>query len=525
MAVPGTGTTFVDHSGYGRTITNTGTPTKHVALVSDGGQSLVLGSATVQIESPVFVQGQESKGFTLEAAFRAFGTPSEQQVLGNGGQMDGIVVNGNVVSFIVRYANGTAAIASHNLQIPRAVLVHGVYNVNKVTLFVDGVPVAEDNATEEQQAAGFATTTSTLQSGYTAGSQSIAVNALGSYATPLSDESIARHNLIAKTVQGGASVASSHLGDRIDVSLETADVFLDQWWTTAEDWKEAVLENVVVQNERLEPQFEDGVSVPGQWLDSFSLEAADTTSIYGVVLGWDGEGVKVEVSLDTETWEEVQRGVAPALIPEGFDPTDKELQIRVSFEGEIENDTSYIDSLNVVGLKTAGAQEQYGRIVTYSNAVPERDYPPLQLNENWGTEIAAGGSVEISADLSDEATPARTVELWIRRNGTNPTLSVTGTTYINGASGSTTLPDGQWVLMHVVLAADHTDSIVINGPAQVGQVVIYETALTAAEVESVYKSYIGANQARVPTNSSIIVSDSDSGANIYAHDWSITASG
>src|SRR5690606_17402888 len=364
-----------------------------------------------------------------------------------------------------------------------------------------------------------------ISSGETSGSQGIAISGVAIYVQALSPESIARHFSVGRSVPRMEEVANANAGSFIPLSIDTAPVFLDQWWSTEEDWKDATLENVSVLNDRLVPQMADEVSLTGQWIDNFVLGATDATSIYGVVPNWDGEGATVEASIDGSTWEVLSRGRKISSIPEGFNPKDKSMLVRVSFSGGIPNDPSYIDNLNMVGILSSPGTTGAGRIVSYDNSSPEREYVPLALHDNWGAGISDDGTVTISVDPNSDAPPVRTIELWIKRVGTAPSISMSGTTYINGQSSSTDIPDGRWSLIHIVSASNITGDIIISGPCQVGGANLYDYAFTASDVLRNYRMYSVSDILKVTDNSTVQVLKSQQRVSIYAHDWSIISSG
>lgn len=517
-----------DYSGYNATATiSGGTPPSHPGLCKGATYAPVFSSTiTAATASTVFKQGYEKDPFALAAWVRVVNPSgnSEQKILSNSGQYDGLTINGNVVAFTTKFSTAPEARCSYDLQQERAVYAVGVHTETKNSLYVNGVLVSEVTLTEAQQADTFTATSANLSTGTTLGNQKIAVNGLAIFGSALTGETILRQYNAGLAVLDTEEITASFNGDHLNMSLSNADVFLDQWWSTAEDWNAAKLDNVSVINDQLVPQFNGTVSVAGRWYDSFDITGSGGTSINGVQFNWDGEGATVEVSLDGTSWETVSRGVNVTTIPPGFNPTNKELQIRVSFPGGITNDTSYMDNLNAVGLKTGVMVVQAGRTITLTSAYAERDYPHLQYHDNWGTEIPSGATAVISADAL-EATVARTIGLWIKRKGTNPTLSMTGITYQNGAAATATLVDDQWTLMHVVAAADVTGTITINGPAQVGAVAIYDTALSAAQVASIYANHMGTERVQAGDNSVLQITEPVNAATIYAHDWSITAAG
>lgn len=516
-----------DASGYGKSVTTTGAPALHAPLFHGGQWAAVLNSTTtVSFESTIFKQGMEQRPFSLAAIFKVTAGKSEQQVIGNNNQMDGIVVNGTVVSFVVKFADATAAIASFDLGVTQTVFACGVYSVDKITLMINGEAVDSQDITESQTAAGFSTTTASLYSGQTAGGQSLALGMVALYPRTLDGDSFARQYTVATLLPTPDGVVTMHGGDRLDPSMNTANMFLRQTWTSDDDWNQAELNNVAVVDSMLRPQFESNISVAGQWLDSFALDFADAP-IYGVAMFWDGFGVSVDASLDGVSWESVIPGKKLSIISETFDATEKELQVRVSFSGGTLDDESYIDNLTAIGILSNMSLEQKGRTLTYSGSTPSNDTPPQQMNDLWGVRIETGGSVSISPDTTAEATVLRTMELWVRRDNAtdNPLSGISGTQYFNGQANAGGLPVGQWTLVHIVFASDQITPVVISGAAQIGSIGIFSTALSAAEISAIFDDYFARKPVIVSDTHTINTYESPTPVKIYAHEWSIQSSG
>jgi hypothetical protein len=148
----------------------------------------------------------------------------------------------------------------------------------------------------------------------------------------------------------------------------------------------------------------------------------------------------------------------------------------------------------------------------------------MEFNDNWGVEVKSGGTIAITADTLD-GTPARTIEMWIKRNGDNPTTGITGTFYQNGAVATSTLDAGEWTLLHIVASADITGAINITGPAQIGHIGVYDTALDAAQIATIYNAYVGRNVLAVGESDVLSVTQDTNAAQIYAHDWAIQGAG
>lgn len=509
-----------DYSGYNRVATATGSPVEHAALVAGASYAPVLGTYLPTYDVPVFKLPSES--FTLSAWVKQTSGTGEQQILGHTGQYDGLTINGTIVSFVTKYTAATEARCSFDLQTSRAVFVVGVHTEEKNSLYVNGELVSEVLLNDTQKSASFVT--GNVTSGETAGTSRMAVNNVAYYAYALSGDVVKRQYLAGMSVPPPDEVVVNSGGDYMPVSVEAFDTFLNQTWDTEEEWEAGQLQNVVVVDEQLVPQFDGDTSMPGSWLTSFDIESSNVTSIYGVNLNWDGEGATVQTSLDGTTWATATRGANIAAIPAGFNPTGKVLQVKVSFPGGIVNDESYLDHLNVVGFTTGTTRESDGRTLAYTLSHPESEYPHLEYHDNWGVDIKSGGSVVISADAL-ESLPARTLEVWIKRNGNTPSISLTGDYYQNGILATSTLPDLSWVLLHVVAAADITGTITINGPAQIGHIGVYDTALTATQIANIYNAYVGRSVASVPDSSVLAITQVTNAAQIYAHDWSIQGAG
>lgn len=519
-----------DYSPFNRTATITGgTPSQSAALCKGCSYAPVFTSTiTAAFDSGgIFTTGFENKAFTLAGWFRTVASDSnEQQLLGNSGQMDGLTIKGTVVSFVTKFAGTGECRASYDLQVPQAFSAYGVHTDTKNSLYINGVLVAETIITQEQAADSFVTTSSNFICGTTSGTAKIAVNNIAYYPVALTGDVVQEQHNAGRDLPQPEDIVLMNLGDYIPLDLSNNDLVLDQWIQTKEEWDTGLHDNTAVVDDKLVPtQDADGISVASTWYKSVSLEAANSATVYGLMLDWDGTGATVSVSLDGTTWEAMTRGLlSSTTVPSGTTTAGKVLQIKVEFAGGTLDDTSSLDNLNIVLLKNATSMQVSARTVTYSNAIPEREYLFTQYHENYGVEVNSGGTVVISADTLD-STPTRTIELLIKRNGSNPTVSLTGTNYINGAAGSATLPDGQWVLWHIVLGADSSSAITINGPCQVGYVGVYDYALSAGQVAGIYADYVGTDAPRFDDASVINMSEPTTAAVIYQHDWSISASG
>lgn len=438
---------------------------------------------------------------------------------------DGIGLNNNTITFKTRHENDAESSLEYLLPERRAVHVVGVHTFEQNRLYVDGQLVSSIDTDEDVQSNSFRAT-GPLLIGDTTSSQHVAVNGVAVYDHALSSEAIQNHYAAGRKFVPAESVVAAYGGIRLPLSQEEAAVYLEQTWDTQEDWDDAVRTNISVLGSSLVPTPDDaGISLAGEWLDSYILDFSGDTSIYGVAISWVGEGMIIEASVDDgTTWEVARNHELLEIIPAGFDPTDKDLELRVTFPGGIQDDGSFLQSLTVTGFADETADQSLERPVVVSRpAITHKDLEPMQYSDLNGA-LLNGGMLTIQPELADEPMPINTVEFWVKRTG-DISFNFAGTTYNNGALGVRDTPIGEWALMHVVLDAPAAENLNIWGDVIVGQVAIYPTLLTADEVAAIYTSYTGVKNTRINDQTVIGVTETAQKSDIYAHDWSITGGG
>lgn len=522
---------FQDYSGYAAVATSNTTPDKYMSLVSGASFASVFDTGTIgTFASPVFTQDHETQAFSLSVSLRIVERDSGTEqicVLSHASQTDGIVIEGTKIHFSTKYLGTGEARATYDIQIPRHVDIVAVHTAQKNSLYVDGEMVAEAEISDAQQADRYITTDGSLYAGTTTGDNGVALSGVAIYAKALSDDDIARLASVSRDVVDSLAVPEMFGGEVLETSQNPFDVFSEQIWTTEDDWNTGTLRNIVVADEQLQPSIQDDVVQYGEWLDTFSLSDTGLTSIYGVNFNWVGIGAVVEASLDSTTWEEVTRGKNVDLIAPGFDPTDVELFIRVSFPDTADPD-SYLDTLSIVGIETGAGTTTAGRVITTgSPSYLRKSHPANELRDDWGTALLSA-TLTIGADTSDTAESVQTREYWIKKldTGSITLTPAAGTTYVNGvAAAFSTIRVGEWVLIHSVPASPLTSSFTLNGNILVGQAAVYQDVLDATDVLDVYKAYTGQISTPVVDDSDIILTETAVASNIYAHDWAISPAG
>jgi hypothetical protein len=213
------------------------------------------------------------------------------------------------------------------------------------------------------------------------------------------------------------------------------------------------------------------------------------------------------------------------MIPNAYNPTDKDLEIRFSFAGGQTTDTSFVEYVKIMGYANNTIDNGLLRAVTASYPAVLRDnYEPILMRDDNGLNLN-GGTLTIGADTGT-AQVLRTLEMWVKPTSSdNPLIfSVTGTKYRNGV-GDSSLPVGEWSLIHWVLASDSAGGFTVSGSGIIGQVVYYDTPLSAGNISHIYKSYTGRPVLAFADPGVIGMSEPATPVAVYAHDWSIDGGG
>lgn len=448
---------------------------------------------------------------------------SEQKILSNNSQYDGLTIDGTKVHFSTKYLNSGSATCEYDLQFNRKAHVVGVHTAEKNMLYVNGILVDEVDISDAQQADQFVATDGYLYSGKTDSSTEIAVNGQAVYALALTAEQIINHYKAGNSVLEDSAVTNIYGGSPMAMNVTSGDMFTEIVWD-ATSFKAGSFINTVEDAGRIKPILFNSVSQPSSWTNIFAMASTTSTSIYGVSIDWTGIGVSIDVSLDGTSWTPVEKRTLVSIVPNGFDPTDKELIVRASFAGGIVDDESYLERISVIGWVTGNVPLYTNRPVTISYpAVLRGDSNVFEYRDDAGVYLN-GGSLTIGTDASPDPLEPSTIELWVRVNSGTMTINQTGTSYINSVAG-TNLDIGEWTLYHLVTAAPVVGDIVISGDVSIAHLGLYEDAKTSTEIADIYALFTGKKTLHVAESSALSITGSTEPVKIYANDWAITGAG
>lgn len=323
---------YQDYSGYERSAVSTGSPPLGMSFVSGLENSRILSSSDyITFDTPIFIRGRELEPFSIECWVRVFSeTKSVQKVISHSDLYDGITIYGNKIVFSVPFQSGDSVSISHDVQVGQRLHIIGTYSNNMISLYVNGVLVGQESFGDGDYSQ-FESSSDEFVSGQTAGSQRIALGSLAMYYGELTYSQVISHYDAGTSSPDSFEVPANFGGDKIPVAISNDNLFVDYTWDTNDKWDYPRRRNLNVLNDILEPQYIDDIPTGGSWIGVVPLDALDYTSIYGMQLNWSGFPGLVETSVDATTWYVAGKGRNISSVPQGFNPTDKELLIRVSF--------------------------------------------------------------------------------------------------------------------------------------------------------------------------------------------------
>lgn len=517
---------FVDASGYERNPTVPTGPSWGPALVKGADKSLIVSnSKKISLSGPVLQKGKEYLPWSVEAFVRPVYTAATGpiQIFGNDGIYDGLVVDGNNVSFVTKYTSTGEARCSFNVMDVHNMGLVGVHTRDKNQLWVNGDLVSEVDITAAQQADTYLGAGTSLAMGASATANAFMVNAVSLYDTALDDSSILRHFANAQDTLSAEDVALAFRGALLEFGVDGAiSPYFQIDYSSDAEWGLGIRNNVNIHDGTLYPNSVDNTSQSGYWETVIPLGNTPTT-IYSANLLWEGVGATVTTSRDGIAWSPAVKGVALSTVTKGTNGEGQFLFVRVTFPGGVVNDPAFFDNM-VFSLYSFGTAPVFGgREVALDKVSLEDDTDVIDLHENWGGEMTAG-SIVIRSGTNVPA--PKTVEVWVNKTpgGTFTTNLTADTTYSNGGTVAT-IADGQWQLRHYVATAGFTGDITFSGTAQVGHIILYPEALSADTIKEIYRCYTGKPKITLDVDEVFDIKEFAGKVDIYEYDWSIESAG
>ncbi|QNN98292.1 hypothetical protein SEA_LILMARTIN_42 [Streptomyces phage LilMartin] len=560
-----TGPAFPDSAGSMRTADLVGTIVRHPALVTGSGNALVLSNTNhLDMDDPVFNKGYELRQFSLEAWVKPVNITGEVSVMSHSSSYDGLTITPTHIYFRTKYLTAGTCEVSYEYETGKSFHVVGVHTNAKNSLYVDGNLVAETDLTEDQQNDAYEFLTTDLIGGQSATASTIALDAPAIYSSSISSDAIKKHYSFGVDVDTSEGIAGFHNATFWNFSDEKRNVAAVKEWTLEADWKTGVLTDVAVANDSIVPSYtqsesevvEDGLivpvytntSLPGVWQSSIALGEVPETTLADMKITWLGEGdFTVEYSLDDgTTWKN------PNLAPtETLDNTDV-IDVRITFDGGIVDDPSFVGSLSVVVYidKTFLGSRVDREASMSGNGLASGEYfEPIEYADFNGIKLLSGAiNTTVDASYDGEEEPGDLditgFDMWVKpvagnilsgtgisvaRSGDTITFSGLSTLVVNGvsvASGATVFNSDSWYHISGIFSTAGNYALTVGVTnTLVSQLSLITTALTLAGLQQLYAAYLGLPGLVVEDSSSVGIAEASPATNLYAHVWGITPAG
>lgn len=561
----GSGPIYDDSAGSLRQADLVGSAVLSSALVAGSGNSLVLSNTNrIEMDDPVFNKGYENRTFSLEAWVKPIDVTGPVSVMSHSSTYDGLVITENEIIFTTKHVGFGECKTSYNYTAKKSYHVVGVHNNGRNSLYVDGVLVSETDLTEDQLASAYDFLTTDLIAGQSGTASTISFDAPAIYVKSLPSEIVVNHYNSGINVPDSETIASYNQGTFWNFSDEARNIAAAKTWDIDLEWQEGVLVDTVVANNTIVPFYSssestvivDGLptteftntSLAGTWQSSLELISVPETSLAEGRLIWSGEGsFTVEYSIDGSTWKNPNLMAA-----ESFVNTDS-IDIRVTFDGGIIDDESYVDYINIVVYTDKdfiGSLDNRFASFTGTGVSSQNYYEPIEYADVNGISIATG-AITITTDASfngEEETPDQLYitgfDLWVKaaigniveaglnaitRSGNTIVFSGFDSVTVNGeivTSGSTVFGNGDWMHIGAVLTTPLNPTILIGDDgSSVAQFSALYGEIDGVGMQQVYSAYLGLPGVIVEDSSTVAISQPANPNKLYSNIWGITPAG
>lgn len=538
------------------------TPISDLSMVSGPTKSLLLGS-DFAIRFPMpdrFSKEYTSLPFSIEA-WVGFDTNGSIPIMSHINSPDGLYFDGNYLIFAVDLDGGGNISAKWPTpDFTKNYHVVGVYNTQKVMLYVDGALVA---STDMPLGAVIALKSDkNLYGGITA-QRTMRLEAPAIHYRELVAERIAAHYAAGRMVMDTLDAVGMFGGALWKFSDERRDIMYakDVDWTT-----DGLVDNVIT-SATLEPNYDStDLSIAGTYTIPVPISDILSTSPVvpqGMKVEWDGDGTfTVQYSLNNgSTWTtavngQVQAntvGMATTIVP----------QIKISFPAGAARGTNVVRYMRVTAYKTytSYSVNSNERTVTLNAYTPTSTNwsEPIETDNAVGTIVGSTNTYTLNESIETDFTNIGTIEFWaeftgnilgyylLDSRGVTPSnasyIWVAGTGQLSWSGFSAVYVDGVSVSnstfvpivgrpYHIVgvYTAPHNAKVRVQTAVtgvtnQIPMMAVYPGSLTAAQVLSLFNAYFGYPVLAAEDANVITVLETAPASKAYVNDWSIQGAG
>lgn len=505
----------VDASGNGRPMAHVGTPDwTSTPLVSGAYRSRRHNASShTYMYSNIMQRGQERESFSIETWF----VPSENTycaIASHLGSFDGLWWQNGNLYFSLRLETQGYVIISYTPDSWRSMHSVGVFTGNALELWVNGDLKARQELTADQlsdQYFNFPTSPDYLLEGAGPGCQ----QATAFYKRALPPYQIKAHYLQGIRTTPASQASGMFGGIPENVSAETSNILMSMVYENRSQWETGT--GVVTYGEEISsPLDPNGLPLEGEWVTTIPL-SSDTTVIDHVFISWEKTGtVAVETKLDNGLWVP-QNNYSKISSTNDINPTGKVLFVKLKFAAGVQGN---MRSLRLRVFKDLSIRS-LNRTITTGTDFTLYDKRPVMAYDSATDVSILNDPLIIGAD--QDAQTVQSLSFWYRATSGTLAVNKTPTTYYqNGAATTVNTRLNEWVFATYVFPATATD-IQFTGTAVIKEIALYKEALTATQVDEIFRAYTSIPRFVVNSSSTVAVGAPSSA--IYANNWSITAGG
>ncbi|QIN94011.1 hypothetical protein PP459_gp223 [Streptomyces phage Wakanda] len=483
-----------DSSGYGKNATYTGSPTTTRPIVAGGiaAQLLDSGDAVSYPIANVAVAGRETRPFTFEAWVKPSAAGNHTILARNN---SGLFIDGLKLRMSMDFEDGTVVSAEYKkLRAGNVYHVVGVYDVEGISLFVNGAEVAGVNIDYTTRAFGIADTLATLSSSTTG---TLVLDSVAVYYYPLSGETIRAHYEFGSDYPEVINLSTLNGGKYYEFVDTQVSTYRKNKFPATDDWHAGLLEgSVAIVDDSLVNLYDvtSDQYQSGTWTFQESFEIASGTVLAASRITWSSTAaIVVEKSEDGGTTWNALTNNSQVVTNKDLSTEGYSVSIRVTIPASAEQ--IVVDELVVAfysSLNVRGSDEDLPAVVRdpASTTVAETSFPAASFNDNAGINLAgASGGLSIAGDTEFGGYFAVEMTVKLSANSTNATIM-----WVDAASAQpqiATDATGQWVFSN--LTALYVNGAAVTSPAAISPGVWHH--VMAVFPESLATVYVGNNVA------------------------------
>lgn len=198
-----------------------------------------------------------------------------------------------------------------------------------------------------------------------------------------------------------AQIVAQSGGSLIRLSDQNSNIYREETFETDEAWMSGTYDSPNIGNNMVVADLDDDdETIAGEWNVVVPLSSESGETVDEIKLGWIGEGITIEVSLDGTAWTTLDEDEPLVPISLATPVDDLDVEIKVLFAAGLTQ--AYIRRLKLVAYRTLGLPGERGVGAEFLPSIlAENDYEPIQDYDDRGLQFGPL-IVEEDSDWTEE---------------------------------------------------------------------------------------------------------------------------